>query len=133
MHRFLSHPEVAGWLRPQGVVGPFTPDECKAWARRDEAHWAAHGFGPWLAWDEDLCVGRSVLKHTVVAGRGEVEIGWAVARGCWGLPYFDFAGAANSQGLPSAKHRSPLRTRHIVQYLLCMMNPPPWMAFRPMS
>jgi hypothetical protein len=45
MHSFLSHPEVSVWLRPQGVVGPFTLDECEAWARRDAAHWAAHCRG----------------------------------------------------------------------------------------
>jgi ribosomal-protein-alanine N-acetyltransferase len=110
MHSFLSHPEVAVWLRPQGVVGPFTPDECEAWARRDAAHWAAHGFGPWLAWDDDVCVGRSALKHTVVAGRGEVEIGWAVARAYWGR------GVATLLGRHALAAAAELELRDVVAF-----------------
>jgi RimJ/RimL family protein N-acetyltransferase len=84
VHQFLSDPEVAKWLRPAGVTGPFTLEECKAAIPAQVAHWVAHGFGVWLAWDRDNCVGRSMLKHSIVRGRGEVEIGWAVARPYWG-------------------------------------------------
>ena len=80
LHRLLSDPEVAVWLRPRGVSGPFTPAECSEMVDRGVAHWQAHGFGYWLAWDGDACVGRGLLKHSIVDGRGEVEIGWAVAR-----------------------------------------------------
>jgi ribosomal-protein-alanine N-acetyltransferase len=80
----LSDPEVARWLRPKGVSGPFTLEECGAWVAADVAHWAAHGFGAWLAWDGKECAGRCLLKHSIVEGRGEVEIGWAVASRYWG-------------------------------------------------
>jgi [ribosomal protein S5]-alanine N-acetyltransferase len=83
VHQFLSDPEVAVWLRPQGASGPFTLEECEASIPAQVAHWAAHGFGVWLAWDGSDCVGRCVLKHSIVDGRGEVEIGWAVARPYW--------------------------------------------------
>ena len=80
----LSDPEVAFWLRPSGVSGPFTRAECEQMVRRGVAHWQAHGFGPWLAWDGDACIGRGLLKHTILDGRGEVEAGWTVARSRWG-------------------------------------------------
>jgi RimJ/RimL family protein N-acetyltransferase len=80
----MSDPEVARWLRPKDVSGPFTLDECAAMASQDAAHWAAHGFGPWLAWDDNAVAGRCLLEHSIVDGRGEVEIGWAVASRFWG-------------------------------------------------
>jgi ribosomal-protein-alanine N-acetyltransferase len=84
LHVLMSDPEVAKWLRPKGVSGPFTLEECEATAARDAAHWAAHGFGPWLAWDGDIPAARCGLKHTIVDGRGEVEVGWVVASHYWG-------------------------------------------------
>jgi ribosomal-protein-alanine N-acetyltransferase len=84
VHQFLSDPEVAFWLRPAGVTGPFTLAECESAIPAQVAHWTAHGFGIFLAWDGEDCVGRCLLKHSIVAGRGEVEIGWAVARAYWG-------------------------------------------------
>jgi hypothetical protein len=57
LHAFLSDSEVARWLRPKGVSGPFTLEECEAMAARDAAHWGAHGFKPWLAWDEEVPAG----------------------------------------------------------------------------
>jgi ribosomal-protein-alanine N-acetyltransferase len=84
LHALLSDPEVAAWLRPKGVSGPFSLEECEGWVARDVAHWAAHGFGAWLAWDGGDCAGRCMVKHSLVEGRGEVEIGWAVASRYWG-------------------------------------------------
>lgn len=84
LHALMSDPDVARWLRGKDESGPFTLPECEAWAARDAAHWGAHGFGPWLAWDEEVCAGRCLLEHSIVDGRGEVEIGWAVASRYWG-------------------------------------------------
>jgi RimJ/RimL family protein N-acetyltransferase len=84
VHQLLSDPEVAVWLRPKGVTGPFTLEECEAGIPAQVAHWRAHGFGVWLGWDGTECVSRCLLKHSIVDGRGEVEIGWAVARRYWG-------------------------------------------------
>jgi ribosomal-protein-alanine N-acetyltransferase len=84
LHGLLSDPEVAAWLRPSNVSGPFTLAECEAIVSAALGHWAAHGFGVWLAWDGDACAGRCLLKHSIVDGRGEVEIGWAVAHPYWG-------------------------------------------------
>jgi RimJ/RimL family protein N-acetyltransferase len=84
LHAVLSDPDVAAWVRPKGVSGPFTQEECEEWVALDVAHWAAHGFGAWLAWDGGECAGRCMLKHSLVEGRGEVEIGWEVASRYWG-------------------------------------------------
>jgi len=84
LHAMLSDPEVARWLRPAGVTGPFSAAESEGWAARDAGHWAAHGFGPWLVSDGDVAVGHGGLRRTVADGRGEVEIGWFVARDRWG-------------------------------------------------
>jgi [ribosomal protein S5]-alanine N-acetyltransferase len=84
LHRLWSDPQVAVWLRPAGEAGPFTLAECEAVVARKVAHWTAHGFGMSFAWEGETCVGFSVVQHTVVNGRSEVEIGWTVARECWG-------------------------------------------------
>jgi RimJ/RimL family protein N-acetyltransferase len=80
----LSDPEVAAWLRRAGESGPFLRGEREAIVAQQAAHWTAHGFGTRLAWEDDRCIGWSLLEHCLVAGRSEVEIGWTVARDCWG-------------------------------------------------
>jgi ribosomal-protein-alanine N-acetyltransferase len=84
LFEILSDPEVAGWLRGAGQSGPFTRAECEAMIAKKVAHWEAHGFGMSLAFDGERCVGRSILQHSLVDGRSEVEIGWTVAREIWG-------------------------------------------------
>jgi RimJ/RimL family protein N-acetyltransferase len=79
LQSIMGHPDVARWLRPANLTGPFTPEECADWARRKAAHWDAFGFGEWMAFDGDTPVGRGGLGHTVAARRAEVELGWAVA------------------------------------------------------
>jgi ribosomal-protein-alanine N-acetyltransferase len=102
LHALLSDPDVAAWLRPKGVTGPFSLEECEGWVAKDVAHWAAHGFGSWLAWDGEDCAGRCLLKHSLVTGRGEVEIGWAVASRYWGR---GVATAIGRHGLTAAAER----------------------------
>jgi RimJ/RimL family protein N-acetyltransferase len=62
---------------------PFTLEHCKVWAARDAAHWAAHGFGPYLWLDRGVPVAHGGLGFNVAGGRGEIEIGWFVARKRW--------------------------------------------------
>src|SRR4051794_10072984 len=75
----MGDPEVGRWLRPRGRGDPLTLAECEDWARRHAAHWETFGYGEWLVLDADAPVARGGLGHTVVAGRAEVELGWAVA------------------------------------------------------
>jgi len=81
---FLGDPEVARWLRPAGMEGPFTRTECETTLARKVAHWTAHGFGPSFGFVDGRCVGWSILQHTRATGRSEVEIGWAVISDMWG-------------------------------------------------
>ncbi len=80
----LGNVEVARWLRGAGQEGAFTRAECEGIIARKVAHWAAHGFGASMAFSEGRCAGWSVLQHSRVAARSELEIGWAVAREMWG-------------------------------------------------
>jgi ribosomal-protein-alanine N-acetyltransferase len=80
----VAHPEVWEWLIPKGDAGPAARAQCHAWARRDAAHWALHGFGKWLVFEDERPVGRGGLGVTFLDGRPEVEIGWAVERSQWG-------------------------------------------------
>jgi RimJ/RimL family protein N-acetyltransferase len=79
----VSHPEVWEWLMPKGDSGPAVLAQCRAWARRDAAHWELHGFGKWLVLEGERPVGRGGLGVTFVEGRPEVEMGWAVERSQW--------------------------------------------------
>jgi RimJ/RimL family protein N-acetyltransferase len=69
---------------PKGDSGPAALAQCRAWARRDAAHWELHGFGKWLVLEEQRPVARGGLSVTFLQGRPEVEIGWAVERSHWG-------------------------------------------------
>jgi RimJ/RimL family protein N-acetyltransferase len=84
VHRLLGDPEVAAWFRPPEIAEPFTLNECESMMTRQLGHWAAHGFGMSLGWEDGACVGWSLLQHCIVAGASEVEIGWTVARRRWG-------------------------------------------------
>jgi RimJ/RimL family protein N-acetyltransferase len=84
LHTVVAHPDVWRWLVPADSTGPITAAECDAWARRDAAHWTAHGFGKWLVLERGAVVARGGLGVTFVEGRAEVEIGWAVRRDRWG-------------------------------------------------
>ncbi|HWD69042.1 MAG TPA: GNAT family N-acetyltransferase [Solirubrobacteraceae bacterium] len=80
----LGDPEVAYWLRPAGVIGAFSRDECEAIIARKLAHWDTHGIGMSLGFIDGCCAGRSTIGYSLVDGRAELEVGWAVARDMWG-------------------------------------------------
>ena len=79
LHAVLGHPEVSRWLRPKGVTEPLSLAECETMARSRAAQWEAFAYGEWLVLDGETPVARGGLNHTVVDGRAEVELGWAVA------------------------------------------------------
>jgi [ribosomal protein S5]-alanine N-acetyltransferase len=110
IHDLLSDAEVAAWLRPAGETGPFSATECEAFAARSVAHWDAHGFGRSLAFVGDRCIGWSHLGHTIATGRGEVELGWTVARGHWGQ------GLATGFGADALARARELGLRRVVAF-----------------
>jgi RimJ/RimL family protein N-acetyltransferase len=80
VHSLLGDPEVAAWFRSSG---PFTLEECEDMVAKKVAHRAAHGFGWYLAWEGDDCVGWSLAQYCILDGLSEVEIGWTVASSHW--------------------------------------------------
>lgn len=50
------------------------------------AHWAAHGFGYWMARDaaSGAFIGRGGLREVTVGGALEVEVGYALMPAFWG-------------------------------------------------
>jgi RimJ/RimL family protein N-acetyltransferase len=80
VHTLLGDPEVAAWFRSSG---PFTLEECEAMVSKKVAHRVAHGFGWYLAWEDDDCLGWSLAQYCIVDGLSEVEIGWTVASSHW--------------------------------------------------
>jgi RimJ/RimL family protein N-acetyltransferase len=110
VHELLGDPAVAAWLRPAGLHGAFTLEECELLAARAAAHWTAHGFGRMLAFDGGRCVGWSLLGHTIVAGRAEVEIGWTVASDRWGQ------GLATELGADALRRAQALGLERVVAF-----------------
>jgi [ribosomal protein S5]-alanine N-acetyltransferase len=78
------HPRVIPTLWPTSA-GP-TEAEAIQINERTIAHWERHGYGPWILRDRttDEIVGRGGLARTLVAGRDEVEVQWAIVPERWG-------------------------------------------------
>ena len=74
----LGQPAVARWLRAAGRDDPFSAAECAARARAGMAHWRAHDLGPWLVLDGRRPIACGGLGFTLLDGRAELEIVWAV-------------------------------------------------------
>jgi len=84
--RLYADEEVAAWLWPGDLGGPRSPEQAAEMLGRFRAHWDRYGFGPWIArdrQDEDV-VGVVGLRHTVVGGRPEIELLWAIRSDRWG-------------------------------------------------
>lgn len=56
-------------------------------AARMAAHWAAHGWGPRLWFDQSGVVALAGLQFAVIEGQGSVEIAFAVRRAAQGRGY----------------------------------------------
>lgn len=81
---FLT-PEVQRWLRP-APLPPFRPDQLGGMLDCDVAHWAAHGFGPWVLHDRETgaVVGRAGPVWTTATGTFAVELAWSIVPDRWG-------------------------------------------------
>jgi ribosomal-protein-alanine N-acetyltransferase len=76
--------------------GTQTPEQVAAGIARHVRNWDEQGFGYWLFRDRETGepVGRGGLGRAHVAGRDEVEVGWAVMSQHWGRRYGTEIGAA---------------------------------------
>jgi len=66
--------------------GPRDGAETAAYLARNLQHWTDHGFGLWILRDErdDRIAGRGVLRHLLVEGTDEVELGYGFYPEFWG-------------------------------------------------
>lgn len=86
--RLFTDPAIEVWLRPD-PMRPFSRAELEQMARRDQAHWGRHGYGPWAFREREggAFVGRGGLSWATVEGKREVELPWAVTPGLQGRGY----------------------------------------------
>ena len=85
LHALLSDPEVAGGCAREGVERPLhAAPNARRWCPPRWRTGPPTASGPGWPGTATSCAGRCLLKHSIVDGRGEVEIGWAVARSYWG-------------------------------------------------
>jgi RimJ/RimL family protein N-acetyltransferase len=85
----MAHPRVAETMWPGDLGGPRTREQSEAWLRKDIAHWEAHDFGVWNAFERstDELVGRIGARITLIDGAMEVELAWIVHPDHWGQGY----------------------------------------------
>jgi len=78
-HAHFTHPEVERWLRPSPLP-PFNPGAIEELVEGDQAHWADHGFGPWVLIERSsgAFAGRGGLHWTTVEDVAMVELAWSV-------------------------------------------------------
>jgi ribosomal-protein-alanine N-acetyltransferase len=80
----FGDPRVAASLWPAARDGGRTRARSLAMLEADVTHWEAHGFGPWLYRLGERPAARGGLWRTVIDGRPEVEVQYAVASALWG-------------------------------------------------
>lgn len=93
--------EVERWLRIPPEP-PFSEADVFAKLSEDRWHWDEHGFGPWALIERESgeLVGRAGLKHQLVNGVQEVELGWAVRSDRWSRGYATAAARAGIEWAP---------------------------------
>ncbi len=79
--RMFSDPQVMAQLG--GIRDGRQADE---YLTRNLTHWAEHGYGLWIVYElaGDSPIGRAVLRHLMVDGVDEVEVGYAFYPEFWG-------------------------------------------------
>ncbi len=78
-HAHFTHPVVERWLRPPPLP-PFEARVLDELVEGDCAHWADHGFGPWVLIEKESgeFAGRGGLAWTSVEGTAQVELPWSI-------------------------------------------------------
>lgn len=87
-HAHFAQPEIERWLRPSPLP-PFSRGALDELAEGDLAHWADHGFGPWILIDRQTgaFVGRGGLHWTTVEETAMIELAWSVEPALHGQGY----------------------------------------------
>ncbi|WP_071332316.1 GNAT family N-acetyltransferase [Burkholderia contaminans] len=126
-------PDVTAWL----ARGPMSVDEASDAIARFDAHFDAHGFGPWAVERraDAMLIGVCGLSHEARATHPMapcVEIIWRQARHAWGHGYaVEAAAAALADGFDRIglgeifawTADTNLRSRHVMQRLGMQRQP----------
>jgi RimJ/RimL family protein N-acetyltransferase len=113
--RLYGDPRVAGALFPGRLGGPRTAAGARELLREQIDQWDENGFDLWW-WRcraSGELVARGGLRRTIVAGREEVEVGWAVSPDHWGKGV-----ATELAGASIAYAFGPLGLREVVSFTL---------------
>ena len=82
LRRLHSDPHVMVTLSADGKT--FTESQTRDFLSRAADHWTAHNFGLWMLRDRitNDFIGYGGIKHTLVEGRDEIELAYAIASNC---------------------------------------------------
>lgn len=84
---FLENDRMHQNPRVMATLGGFRSEvQTRQMLADHHDHWIRNGFGPWMWFSkaDRQFVGRAGLKRSVVEGRDEVEIGYALMPEFWG-------------------------------------------------
>jgi RimJ/RimL family protein N-acetyltransferase len=97
LRSLFADPLVAATLWPPPLGGPRSATQADGFFAGDAAHWARHGFGPWIfrVRESGAPVARGGLKRTTFGDDDAVEIVYAVASDAWGRGYATEIAAAS--------------------------------------
>lgn len=96
---------VGGPMWPAHLGGARTREQTHDFLNRFDAHWTAHGFGPWTVRERDGggFVGQVGLGYAIVGGSAEVEVGFVLAHEHWGKGYATEATRAALEHAPALR------------------------------
>ena len=83
-------PDVIRMNRDEGLMAHLGGVKDDAWSAeylaRNLRHWELYGFGIWILREQQRAevIGRAVLRHLLVDGVDEIEVGYAFFPAYWG-------------------------------------------------
>jgi RimJ/RimL family protein N-acetyltransferase len=112
-HAHLTKPEVERWLRPSPLP-PFDAPALDELLDGDLAHWADHGFGPWILVERGRgsFAGRGGLAWTTVEGVAEIELPWSIE------PRLHGRGLATEAAVAAVEQARELGFDHVIALTL---------------
>ncbi len=83
------HADPRAMATLSGDGAPFTEDQTRAFLDRAADHWKSYNFGLWTFRDKSTgaFVGYGGIKHTLVEGRDEIELAYAITADNWRKGY----------------------------------------------
>jgi ribosomal-protein-alanine N-acetyltransferase len=78
-----TDPRVMATLSADGAI--FTEEQSRSFLERSADHWNSHNFGLWTFRDKstNTFVGYGGIKHSLVEGRDEIELAYAITSDNW--------------------------------------------------